>query len=48
MLFYWLRLFPTMGFYVTMITETLNDISYFLIMFLMCVITFSNAVYTLN
>ena len=48
MFFYWLRLFPTTGFYVTMITETLNDISYFLIMFLMCVITFSNAVYTLN
>lgn len=31
-----------------MITETLSDISYFLIMFFMCVITFSNAIYTLN
>ena len=48
MLFYWLRLFPNLAFYVTMITETLADISYFLIMFFMCVVTFSNAIYTLN
>lgn len=31
-----------------MITETINDISNFMVMMIMCIITFSNAIYTLN
>lgn len=48
MLYYWLRLFPELAFYVTMISETLVDISNFFLMFLMCVAMFANAVYVLN
>ena len=48
MLYYWLRLFPELAFYVTMISETLVDISHFFLMFLMCVAMFANAVYVLN
>jgi hypothetical protein len=48
MLFYWLRLFPNLAFYVTMITETLADISTFLIMFIAVIIMFANSIYTLN
>ncbi len=48
MLYYWLRLFPELVFYVTIISETLVDISHFFLMFLMCVAMFVNAVYVLN
>lgn len=48
MLYYWLRLFPQLAFYVTMIYETLVDISWFMISFLMCVAAFTNATYVLN
>jgi hypothetical protein len=48
MLYYWLRLFPELAFYVTMITETIGDISNFFLMFVMCVAMFANAVYVLN
>lgn len=48
MLFYWLRLFAGLAFYVTMIVETLKDISNFMVMFVIAIIMFSNAVYALN
>lgn len=48
MLYYWLRLFPMLAFYVTMISETLKDISNFFIMFCMCVCMFANASYVLQ
>lgn len=48
MLFYWLRLFPALAFYVAMIIETIKDISTFMIMFVICITMFGNAVYALN
>ena len=48
MLYYWLRLFPELAFYVTMIIETISDIANFFLMFVMCVAMFANAVYVLN
>lgn len=47
-LYYWMRLFPELAFYVTMITETLKDIVHFFCMFLMCIAMFANAAYALN
>jgi hypothetical protein len=47
-LYYWMRLFPGLAFYVTMISETIADIKNFLIMFLMCIGMFANAAYTLS
>lgn len=48
MLYYWMRLFPKLAFYVTMISETLKDIAHFFLMFLMCIAMFANAAYALN
>lgn len=48
MLYYWMRLFPELAFYVTMISETLKDITHFFLMFLMCIGMFANAAYALN
>lgn len=48
MVYYWLRLFPELAFYVTMIFETISDISNFFVMFVMCVAMFANAIYVLN
>ena len=47
-LYYWMRLFDHMAFYVMMIRETLSDIAYFLLMFLMCICMFANAIYILD
>jgi hypothetical protein len=48
MLYYWLRLEPELAFYVEMIAETLKDIRYFLVIFVMCIAVFANAFYALN
>jgi hypothetical protein len=48
MLYYWLRLFPELAFYVEMIAETLKDIRHFLVIFVMCIAVFANAFFTLN
>jgi hypothetical protein len=48
MLYYWLRLSPYLAFYVDLISETLKDISSFLVIFLMCIAVFGNAFYALN
>ena len=43
-----MRLFDSVGLYVTLIVETVYDLRYFMIMFSMIIMTFGNAVYTLN
>ena len=48
MLYYWMRLFPSTAFYVLMIGETLKDISSFLLIFIICICTFGNAVLILD
>ena len=47
-LYYWMRLYPELAFYVTMISETLKDIKDFFVIFMMCIAMFGNAVYILN
>lgn len=47
-LFYWLRLFGGLGFYVRMVSETIYDIGDFIILFFMCVFTFAHAIFVLN
>lgn len=48
MIYYWMRLFPQLAFYVTMITETVKDIGWFMIMLLLCIAVFANASFVLN
>lgn len=48
MLFYWMRLFKNLAFYVTMIVETISDISYFMAIYLLSILCFGNALYCLN
>lgn len=48
MLFYWLRLFQGLAFYVKLVVETIVDLQNFMIIFLMLIVTFGNALYTLN
>jgi hypothetical protein len=47
-LYYWMRLFPKLAFYVNLVTETIKDIGYFMIMFVMIIIMFANALYAIN
>ena len=46
--FYWLRLFDSTSFYVRLIIETLFDIKYFIILFIIILLTFGNALYILS
>ena len=46
--FYWLRLFSQTSFFVRLITDTLYDIRYFLILFLLILMTFGNAILILS
>lgn len=48
LLYYWMRLFPTLAFYVNLISETIKDIGYFMIMFIMCITMFANTQFALN
>lgn len=47
-LFYWLRLFDSLAYYVRMVSETIKDISYFIILLVLCIFTFAHAVFVLN
>ena len=47
-MFYWLRLFDSLAFYVHMVAETVYDISNFIILFFLCVLTFAHAIFVLN
>jgi len=48
MILYWMRLFPSLAFYMTMIKQTCIDIGWFMVMFIMCIGVFANASYALN
>jgi hypothetical protein len=48
MIFYWMRLFQSTSFYVLMIQETMWDIRYFLVMLILCIATFANAILILD
>jgi hypothetical protein len=48
MVFSWMRLFSHTSFYVMMITEAMYDIRYFLVMILLCVCMFGNAIQILD
>lgn len=48
MVYYWMRLIPSLAFYVTMIYETVKDITYFMMMLALCIAVFANAHYVLN
>jgi hypothetical protein len=47
-LFYWMRLYEQVGFYITMILETINDILGFSLLFLMLIFAFSTSIMVLN
>jgi len=47
-LFYWLRIFEKLAYYVRMVSETIYDIAYFIILFVLCVFSFAHAVFVLN
>ena len=44
----WIRLFEGLSFYVILIIETIKDIAYFVIMFLICIAMFASAMMILN
>lgn len=44
----WMRLSKRLSFYVTMIGRTVSDLMLFLIMFIVCIMMFANAIYILN
>ena len=46
--FYWMRLFTSTSFYVKLIRETLYDIRYFIILFIIILMTFANALFISN
>lgn len=48
LLFSWMRLFYSTSFYVMMILEAIYDIRFFLLMIVLCVCMFGNAVLILD
>ena len=46
--FYWMRLFTNTSFYVKLIRETLYDIRYFVILFIVVIMMFANALLISN
>lgn len=47
-LYYWFRLFPSLAFFVTFLKEVLYDICGFVVMFLVCILMFGNAIYVIQ
>jgi len=47
-MFYWLRMFESFAFYITMITETVSDILEFTLLFAWLICGFSSAILVLN
>ena len=47
-LFFWLRLFTPTAFYVRLLTETMLDITSFMIIYILIVTAFANIIYVLN
>jgi hypothetical protein len=48
MLYYWMRLFPSLAFFVTFLVEVVKDIGPFISMFFICIFMFGNAIFVLN
>ena len=46
--FYWMRLFKRTAHFVTLITNTVNKLRVFALMFLLCIFAFANFFYILN
>lgn len=46
--FYWMRLFSPTSFYIRLISETLVDIKYFLILLIFILMTFGNTLLVMN
>ena len=46
--FYWLSLFQSTSFYVTMLVESFKDIRYFGLMVFLCIFSFANAILLIN
>ena len=44
----WLRLFSGTSFYIRLITETISDIAFFMVIFFIFIAAFANAIYILN
>jgi len=47
-LIYWFRLFESTSFYIKLIVETIKSIEYFIIIFVVFLLAFSNAIFILN
>jgi hypothetical protein len=47
-LYYWLRLFDGLAVYVNLIRETLKDITNFMLILMICIFMFANALYCLD
>ena len=47
-LFKWMRFFPELGYYTRLLSMTIWDIRYFMILLIMVIFTFSNVLFILN
>lgn len=47
-LYYWMRLVPSLAFFVTFLVEVIKDIAGFVVMFVICILMFGNAIYIIN
>ena len=45
---FWLRLFSATSFYIRLITETLKDITYFMVILMIFLVMFANCLYILD
>jgi hypothetical protein len=48
LMLYWIRLSPKLSFYVDIVKNSIFDIQYFLLMLVLMIMTFSNALYILD
>ena len=47
-IYYWVRMVPELAFFVTYLAEVIHEIKAFVIMFIICILTFGNAVYIID
>jgi hypothetical protein len=47
-LYYWMRLVPSLAFFVTFLVEVIKDIAGFVVMFVICILMFGNAIYIIH
>ena len=48
LMLYWIRLSAKLSFYVDIVKSSINDIRYFLLMLVLMIMTFSNALFILD